>query len=180
VVEALLNAEKRAKQQHLQFAQDSLLGTWQLCFTTTGKTHFKQGQVTRRGGFYVPRFAIAQISFTQAQSTDAVDFAPLEIGNQAQIGSLLFRVAGQARYQPKKNLLAFDFEQMQLRLLGRWPRISQGLTLFQGKFPSRNGAIAFLEQPIAKLPFFAFFWVTPTAIAARGRGGGLAIWVRRP
>jgi len=34
------------------------------------------------------------------------------------------------------------------------------------------------DQPIAKLPFFAFFLVTEDFIAARGRGGGLALWVK--
>jgi len=36
----------------------------------------------------------------------------------------------------------------------------------------------FYDQPIAKLPFFAFFLVTEDFIAARGRGGGLALWVK--
>ncbi|MBE9256152.1 hypothetical protein IQ228_01760, partial [Dolichospermum sp. LEGE 00246] len=36
----------------------------------------------------------------------------------------------------------------------------------------------FNEQPIAKLAFFAFFLVTEDMIAARGRGGGLALWIR--
>ena len=35
----------------------------------------------------------------------------------------------------------------------------------------------FNEQPIAKLAFFAFFLVTEDMIAARGRGGGLALWI---
>jgi len=37
----------------------------------------------------------------------------------------------------------------------------------------------FYDQPIAKLPFFAFFLVTEDFIAARGRGGGLALGLRR-
>ena len=32
--------------------------------------------------------------------------------------------------------------------------------------------------PIAKLPFFAFFLITENLIAARGRGGGLALWIK--
>lgn len=36
----------------------------------------------------------------------------------------------------------------------------------------------FYNQSIGKLPFFGFFLVTEDFIAARGRGGGLAIWVR--
>ncbi len=47
--------------------------------------------------------------------------------------------------------------------------------------PIRSGKVEsedFYNQPIAKLPFFAFFLVTENFIAARGRGGGLAIWVK--
>ncbi len=36
----------------------------------------------------------------------------------------------------------------------------------------------FYNQSIAKLPFFAFFLVNEDFIAARGRGGGLALWIR--
>ncbi|BAY27539.1 hypothetical protein NIES2100_73640 [Calothrix sp. NIES-2100] len=43
-----------------------------------------------------------------------------------------------------------------------------------GKVPSGD----FYNQPIAKLPFFAFFVITKDFIAARGRGSGLALWIR--
>ena len=43
-----------------------------------------------------------------------------------------------------------------------------------GKVKAEN----FYNQPIAKRPFFTFFLVTQDFIAARGRGGGLAVWIR--
>ncbi|MEY3298237.1 MAG: hypothetical protein RLZZ597_1497, partial [Cyanobacteriota bacterium] len=42
----------------------------------------------------------------------------------------------------------------------------------------RVGADHFPSTPIAKLPFFAFFAATDQYLAARGRGGGLALWVK--
>jgi hypothetical protein len=95
----------------------------------------------------------------------------LEIGNSLQCGSLLFKLTGPARYLGKKNLLAFDFTQMQLRLFGR--------AVYSGKFRSRKAnATDFSAQSITTLPFFAFFLITEDLIAARRRGGGLALWAK--
>jgi hypothetical protein len=47
--------------------------------------------------------------------------------------------------------------------------------------PIRSGKVQtedFYNQPIAQLPFFVFFLVTEDLIAARGRAGGLAFWIR--
>jgi hypothetical protein len=166
VVNALLQAEKATKQQRLTYPLESLLGNWRLYFTAPRNAHLQGGVATGKG-FYIPQIAPAQISFTQVQTSDRV-----EITNQIQFGSLLFKLTGLARYLGKKNLLAFDFNQMQLCLFGR--------TVYGGGFRSGSKAAAtdFYSQPIAKLPFFAFFLVTENFIAARGRGGGLALWVK--
>lgn len=91
----------------------------------------------------------------------------LEISNQTQFGSLVFKLTGPAQYSGQKNLLAFDFTYIQLWLFGR--------TIYNGEF---RGGFAqmpnFYQQSITKLPFFAFFLVAEGFIAARGRGGGLA------
>ncbi len=169
VVNALLQAEKAAKQQRLTYPLESLLGDWRLCFTAPRQAHLKGGMALGKG-FYVPQIAPAQISFTQV-STSAQSSGQLEIGNQIQFGSLLFKLTGPAQYLGKKNLLAFDFTYMQLSLFRR--------AIYSGKFRSGKAtAKDFYNQPIAKLPFFAFFLVTEDFIAARGRGGGLALWVK--
>lgn len=169
VVNALLQAEKAAKQQRLLYPLESLLGAWQLCFTAPRQAHLKGGMALGKG-FYLPQIAPAQISFTQL-STSERSPSQLEIGNQIQFGSLLFKLTGPAQYLGKKNLLAFDFNQMQLLLFGR--------TVHSGGFRGGKAtAKDFYNQSIAKLPFFAFFLVTDDFIAARGRGGGLALWVK--
>jgi hypothetical protein len=162
VVSALLQAERAAKQQRLVYPLESLLGDWRLYFTAPRNAKLQNG-VAQGNGFYIPQIAPAQISFHSRER--------LEIGNQIQFGSLLFKLTGPARYLGKKNLLAFDFTQMQLRLFNR--------TVYQGKFNSGKRAGTFEEQPISKLPFFAFFLITEDYIAARGRGGGLAIWIKQ-
>lgn len=168
VVRALLQAEKAAKQQHLIYPVEPLIGKWRLCFTTPGKVRFK-GDSASGKGFYVPQIAPAQISFLPAQSEQTT--VPLKIGNQIQLGTFLLRFEGPAKYLGKKNILAFDFTQIQISLFDR--------PLYTGAFRSGKAqAGSFEQQSIAKLPFFAFFLVTENFIAARGRGGGLALWVR--
>jgi len=170
VVNALLQAEKAAKEQRLVYPLESLLGDWRLCFTAPRQAHLKGGMALGKG-FYVPQIAPAQISFSTPASTSGQSPGRLEIGNQIQFGSLLFKLTGPAQYLGKKNLLAFDFTYMQLLLFGR--------AVYSGKFRSGKAtAKDFYNQPIAKLPFFAFFLVTEDFIAARGRGGGLALWVK--
>lgn len=173
VVEALLQAEKAAKQHRLLYSPKDLAGQWQLCFAT-GTRKLKQGGITLGKGFYIPPFVQAQIGFELApESIPSPDNAPdtLKISNQLQLGTLRFQLQGPAKYLNKKNLLAFDFTQMQLSLFRQ--------TIYRGNF--RGGetqAAQFAKQPIAKLPFFSFFLVNERFIAARGRGGGLAIWTK--
>jgi hypothetical protein len=170
VVNALLQAEKAAKQQRLTYPLESLLGHWQLCFTAPRRAHF-QGGMAQGKGFYVPQLAPAQISFiTQAPTLDQRP-GKAEIINQIQFGSLLFKLTGPAQYLGKKNLLAFDFTHIQLCLFSH--------AIFSRELRGGKATpIDFYHQSIAKLPFFAFFLVTEDLIAARGRGGGLALWVR--
>jgi hypothetical protein len=165
VVEALLQVEKAAKQQRVMYPPEALIGQWQLRFAT-GVRKAKRGGITLGKGFYMPSFVQAQIGFEWAVPADS---HPLTISNQLQLGALRFQIFGPAKYLHKKNLLSFDFTQMDLILLGR--------SLYRGNFRGgQTEAAAFDQKPVAKLPFFSFFLITEELIAARGRGGGLAIW----
>lgn len=169
VAQALLQAEKAAKREHLLYPFEPLLGNWQLCFAT-GTRKVKRGGIVLKSGFYVPSFAMAQISF-QAEADEAAP-GKGSIGNQVMVGPVLLRFTGPAHYLGKKNLLAFDFTHLQLNVLGR--------TVYSGTVPGRKAQQDFYQQSVGKLPFFAFFRVTPGLLAARGRGGGLALWVKVP
>ncbi|BAY65783.1 hypothetical protein NIES22_58900 [Calothrix brevissima NIES-22] len=168
LVDALLAAETAAKQQRLVYNFESLLGEWRLCFATGTRKVRQRGGIVLGKGVYLPKFAAAQISFS---ATSEQDLGKGEIGNQVKVGPVLLKLTGPAKYLNKKNLLAFDFTQMQINLAN--------LTVYNGKI--RSGKVEsgdFYSQPIAKLPFFAFFLITEDFIAARGRGGGLALWIR--
>ncbi|WP_414586674.1 hypothetical protein [Scytonema sp. PCC 10023] len=170
VVNALLQAEKAAKQQRVTYPFESLVGQWRLCFVTGTRKVRKQAGIVLGKGFYLPKFAPTHISFHTTQASDATS-ARAEISNSVQLGAVLLKLQGPAQYPGKKNLLAFDFIQMQISLFGR--------VIYSGQIRGGKGqAVNFYSQPVAKLPFFAFFLVTEDLIAARGRGGGLALWIR--
>jgi hypothetical protein len=177
VVEALLQAEKAAKQQKLTYPLTPLLGKWRLCFATGTRKVRQRGGIILGKGLYLPQFFAAHISFntvsSQLEQTEQAEQTEnrIEIGNQVQFGVTSFKLTGPAQYLGKKNLLAFDFDKMQFSLLER--------TLYKGKLPgSKAETEDFYNKPIAKLPFFAFFLITEDFIAARGRGGGLALWIK--
>jgi hypothetical protein len=167
LVDALLQAEKAAKKQHLIYSLNQLAGQWRLFFTAPRKAHQKAG-VSQGKGFYVPQFAPAQISFRP----DEAEASTGTIGNQIQFGGVLFQLSGPFKYSGKKNLLGFDFTRATFSIFGK--------KLYDGKFSSgKANRENFAQITVAQLPFFAFFLVTDDFIAARGRGGGLAIWVRQ-
>ncbi|HEY9626359.1 MAG TPA: hypothetical protein V6C84_03580 [Coleofasciculaceae cyanobacterium] len=169
VVAALLEAEKTAKQQRLRYPFSSLQGTCRLCFTT-GTRKAKRGGIALGKGFYLPKLTPAYITFAAAQAAASPPDLG-EITNQIQVGTVKLRLTGLCRYSSPKNLLAFDFNHMQIVALDR--------SLYQGAFRGgKEQAEKFSQLSIAKLPFFAFFCVTEGYIAARGRGGGLALWRR--
>jgi hypothetical protein len=169
VVQALLEAEKVTKQQRLTFPPEQLVGDWRLWFVTGTRKLRQRGGIRLGQGFYLPPLGAAQISFQSTITEDGRE--QIMIGNQVQLGQLRLTLTGPARYLGKKNLMAFDFTQIQVSL-GSW-------TMYQGSMRGGKAqAESFDQQSIAKLPFFAFFGVTDRYIAARGRGGGLALWVK--
>jgi hypothetical protein len=168
IVNALLAAETVAKQQRLNYNFESLVGKWRLCFATGTKKARERGGIILGKGWYVPKLVTIHISFSATLESDVNRG---EIANQVQLGQILLQLTGPAKYLGKKNILAFDFTKMFLCLFGRTVYQQQ---IRSGKSQSEN----FDNQPIAKLPFFAFFLVNTDLIAARGRGGGLALWIR--
>jgi hypothetical protein len=166
MVAALQAAETTARRQKLAIPFDALLGEWRLCFAT-GASKPKPGGAVKLGrGYYLPKFTPASIAFTRDRDPAMTG----TITNQLVVGTVKFKFDGPCRYPGKKNLLAFDFTELQFKILGA--------TIYQGKIRSKRAGLDFAKLAIADLPFFAFFWASETGIAARGRGGGLALWVR--
>jgi hypothetical protein len=168
VTKALQQAETTAKQAKLAIPFDALVGEWQLCFATGAKKSNQRRGIILGKGYYFPKFAPASIAFTRDSPSATTGTAT----NQVQVGGLRLKFTGPCRYPGKKNLLIFDFTEIQISLFDR--------QIYQGKIRSGKTATPDpLQLPISKSPFFAFFWATTDGIAARGRGGGLALWMRQ-
>jgi hypothetical protein len=166
LVAALQAAEITARNQKLAIPFASLLGEWRLCFATGASKPKKGGAVKLGRGYYLPKFTPASITFTRDEDSSITG----TVTNQLLVGTVKFKFTGPCRYPGKKNLLAFDFTEIQFKILGA--------TIYQGKIRSKRAGLDFDTLTIADLPFFAFFWASDTGIAARGRSGGLALWVR--
>ncbi len=174
VLTALLQAEKEAKAQKQRYNLDQLTGTWRLCFITgTQKAQQRAGKVLGTGR-YVPSWIRIQLVYATNSGPEVPETPPLavaQIQNQVQLGALHLTLTGPAKFLSPKNILAFDFTRIQVQVFNR--------NLYSGFI--RGGATSeadFYQERVGKQAFFAYFLVRQTIIAARGRGGGLALWAR--
>lgn len=165
VVTELLTLEKNARYQPAIGQFSDLVGQWQLAFITGTKKPKNRGGIMLGKGRYIPPWLGISIAYEQ------LDAQSDKIINQVKFGVWHLTVTGPANFIGKKNLLAFDFTRLELKIFG--------LTLYNGYI--RNGEIReaqFAQTSIAKQAFFSFFLLSENVIAARGREGGLAIWVK--
>jgi hypothetical protein len=167
VVEALLQAEKNAKQTKVSHNYSQLLGTWRLGFITGTKRSREKAGVILGAGRFVPSWVKIHLTYS-----------PLEphqergtVQNSVQLGLLQLILTGPTQFWSKTNILAFDFTRMKVSL--------SGLKMYEGYIrggKDREGC--FYEQRVKEQAFFTYFLVENSCIAARGRGGGLALWTR--
>ncbi|MEL7037281.1 MAG: hypothetical protein AAFO04_16895 [Cyanobacteria bacterium J06592_8] len=174
VVNALLKQEKATSQQKQPSNLSQFVGTWRLCFITgTQKTRRKVGQALGAGR-YIPNWIKIHISYTESEEKQLNLEQSCETGrveNSVKFGALILTLSGPIKLLDKKNILAFDFTRIQIQFWGK--------ILYKGSV--RGGKEAeekFYGDRINKQAFFAYFYVEEKAIAARGRGGGLALWGR--
>jgi hypothetical protein len=170
VVAALLEAEKTAKKTKVRYSFEQLIGNWQLCLVTgTKKTREKAG-IVLGAGRYIPQW-IAKIQIAYSAEPVAEGAENSEIGNvenSVKVGSIELTLSGPTKFLPN-NILAFDFTRVTVKLLGK--------SVYQGYIRGGESREAeFFSQSVGKQAFFTYFLVEDGMIAARGRGGGLALW----
>jgi len=84
----------------------------------------------------------------------------LQLSNAVNLGVLTLRFRGRGRLQGRRPLLMFSFAELELSLAGR--------VLVRRVLP---------DPSERRMPFFALIQRSPDGwLAARGRGGGLALW----
>ncbi|MGA1621874.1 MAG: hypothetical protein ACO36E_03990 [Synechocystis sp.] len=161
----LLAVEKQARYHPPSDQFQQLLGTWQLRFVTGTKKVRQRAGVVLGAGQYLPNW----VGITLAYEADSATTGRMI--NRVSLGALTLVVSGPCRWQSPRNLLAFDFTRLEITL--------GLLKLFQGYLG--NGAereAKFFQSSIGKQAFFVFFLLEERVIAARGKGGGLALWVK--
>ncbi|MEB3235609.1 MAG: hypothetical protein VKM98_09295 [Cyanobacteriota bacterium] len=144
----LLQRELQARQQGTGLQASDLVGCWRL--------HQTWGKGQRQSS------AAASLLLRGLGARLELDLqdGALQIRNAVQLGVLELRFSGGAELSGHRPLLLFWFERLELGL----------------------GKHVLWARPIAKperrrLPFFALIARDPQGwLAARGRGGGLALW----
>jgi hypothetical protein len=169
ISEALRQSERLGKRTHSAKTYEQLLGTWQLLFITKSK---------RPSGQWIPPWVQIQITYTQDRLS-AMEVSPSQnsailgmVHNQVKLGLLTLTLSGPTSFRPANGILSFDFTRIKLKLYEK--------ILYSGYV---RGGVAqesqFHQLPLKQQAFFRFFWAIPKGIAARGKGGGLALWAKK-
>lgn len=168
VAQALRETERSEKRSLSADAYTQLLGTWRLAFVSKAK---------KPSGQWIPSWVQIQITYAKDTTTP---FKPLAVEtprflgrvyNQVQLGVLKLTLSGPTAFNPANGILAFDFTRFTVELAER--------SLFRAAMRGGTEREAeFYNLPLKQQAFFRFFWITPQGIAARGKGGGLALWAK--
>lgn len=162
LVAALQATEKKARTVDYTFSD--LSGTWRLAFITGTKKTRQQAGVALGAGRYLPKLIKIQLDY------QAIDHEQGHVQNSVALGQLKLTLLGPLKFWSNARCLAFDFTQIQIHI--------GAFRLYQGRIKPEATDQEFYQLPLKEQAFFKYFWVTKTGIAARGRGGGLALWYR--
>lgn len=167
VVQALLASEKQGKKQRPTLSLKQFIGKWQLCLITGTK----KAQISK--GRYLGQWLRIYLSYLDSPLKNSSSTLPdREYGtvtNQVQIAALSLTLTGPVQLFTTKGILAFDFTRLEIGL--------GTLKLYQGYIRGgKEKEEIFYGNSIKEQAFFAYFAVTDSFIAARGKGGGLALW----
>lgn len=169
VVNSLLALEKQLKQEKSDCSFANLIGCWNLRFITgTKKTRQKAG-IVLGAGQYIPRLIKIQITYENEQQLLSNTGRVI---NSVELAFLKLSLTGPVKFIPQKRILVFDFTYLKLNLFG--------FRIYDGYI--RNGLekeAEFYQTEIKHQAFFSYFLIEDNFIAARGRGGGLALWGRQ-
>jgi hypothetical protein len=171
VVTALVNLEKVGKKATTVASYQELIGKWRLHFITGTKKTRQRAGVVLGAGRYLPSWIKIHLSYTENPAQLLSEGEAGWVENSVNVAGLNFTLSGPTKFFPKQKLLAFDFTHLSLKVLGK--------VIYSGKVRGGDQSRAqFYQEPIKKQAFFRYFLIEDQYIAARGRGGGLAVWRR--
>jgi len=151
----LLDRERRCRRDGSGLTTADLVGCWRL------------ERIWNKGSRQPASTAAALLRGLGARLRLSADGAGVEAGalrlaNSVRLGALELRFEGTGRLEGRRPLLVFSFERLLLLLLG-------GRVLIERALP---------QPDPRRRPFFALIAAeTAGWLAARGRGGGLALWL---
>ncbi|MEM8721518.1 MAG: hypothetical protein AAGE84_19860 [Cyanobacteria bacterium P01_G01_bin.39] len=169
VVLSLLELEKHYKKINTDCSLADLIGCWNLRFITGTKKTRKKAGIVMGAGKFIPHWLKIQIIYeNDPQSTTNIG----RVKNSIELGFLKLSLSGPVKFIPTRKILAFDFTSLNLNVLG--------IKLYSGYI--RGGLeteTEFYHQALKEQAFFRYFLLQNNLIAARGKGGGLALWSRQ-
>ena len=140
--------EQKARQSGTGLLAADLQGCWRL------------EMVWPKGSRRAAAFSGWMLRGLAARLEIGSDAEGLLLSNAVNLGTIALRFRGRGLLQGSRPLLQFSFDQVQLSIAG--------FTLLRRSLP---------QPPPKRLPFFALIHRDPSGwLAARGRGGGLALW----
>jgi len=155
---AVLTLERRSRSQGSGLTRERVQGRWHL-----DQLWSKQQAQPESTSAALLRALQATLAITSSPEGDG-----LEVLNSVQLGALQLCFSGHGQLRGARPLLEFWFTELELRL---------------GRQTLWRQAITRLPEP-RRRPFFALIARTGNAdsgwLLARGRGGGLALWVLEP
>ncbi len=172
---ASISALEKAKKGNRRVIGDELNGKWRLVYTSGTKKVAANLNRAGFGGSYFP-----------VRAVQSFDVGAGRIRNGIYLGPLKFFFDGPFVWREKLAMLEFTFTRVSLSLGplgpvsfdiddGKWDAIKaaeQSASKGQGKVEKGKAS-----KPGTN-PFFKFVHTDDVCIAARGRGGGLALWAR--
>jgi hypothetical protein len=167
VVEDMRSLEKQSKSAKPAYSYTQLLGTWRLGFITgTTRSRQKAGSILGAGRF-IPKLFNISLTYTLDEASEG-DRG--RVDNTVRFGLVRFTVTGPTQLHPR-HILAFDFTQLHWAIAG--------ISLYNGYIRDGQAREAsFYRRSVKDQAFFTYFYVSDRYIAARGRGGGLALWTK--
>ena len=155
-LEKLKELEKKARVEGSGIEFDSLLGLWKF------NSVWKQGSDTE-DSISSTLLQVLSASLELKKDTHNPEEKKFTIANAIKFGLLTLRFSGFANLERKQPLLPFSFNCIQIKLAS--------LTILNRSLSAPNQK---------NRPFFALIAIDQSGkwLSARGKGGGLALWVR--
>ena len=155
-LEKLKELEKSARVEGSGIKFDSLLGLWKF------KSVWKQGSDTE-DSISSTLLQVLSASLELKKDTKNSEEENFIIANSIKFGLLNLRFSGLANLERKQPLLRFSFDCIQIKIAT--------FSILKKSLPTPDQK---------KRPFFALIAIDSNGkwLSARGKGGGLALWVK--